>query len=358
MLQVLGFGDLVLDAGTVDNTQTVDFATGNNYGLLTIGTIGGFGAAIDGFRLHDEILIQGASIVSTAPAGTTIVAGTTLDLLNLLGPGNTPIGQLEVGPDVTGTNLTALSTPNAEGGLGAMACFAVGTRISTQRGEIPVESLREGDQVRLAARPPLPLAGESQSPDHDPGVGSRSEPGEGTLPPTPTRHASPDDRSRGAGEVATLPIRWIGHRRVDCRQHPKPRTVWPVRIAAEAFGSGRPARDLLLSPDHALFVDGVLIPVKYLINGTSVVQVPVDTITYYHVELSRHDVLLAEGLAAESYLETGGRRMFANGGGPIALHPDFAARVWDAEACAPLIVTGPELEHARSILAGEAVAAA
>ncbi len=248
---------------------------------------------------------------------------------------------------------------NAEGGLGAMACFAAGTRISTQRGEIPVELLREGDHVRLAARPPLPFAGESLPPDRDPGVGSRSEPGEGTPPGTLTCRASPDDPGsspgqalpRHTGEVgygdATLPVHWIGHRRVDCRQHPKPRTVWPVRIAAEAFGPGRPARDLLLSPDHALFVDGVLIPVKHLINGTSVVQVPVDTITYYHVELSRHDVLLAEGLAAESYLETGGRRMFANGGGPIALHPDFAARVWDAEACAPLIVTGPELERAR-----------
>ena len=337
VLQVLGFGDLVLDAGTVDNTQTVDFATGNHYGLLTIGTIGGFGAAIDGFNSHDEILIQGASIVSTTPAGTTIVAGTTLDLLTLLGPGNTPIGQLEVTPDVTGANLTALETANAEGGLGAMACFAAGTRISTQRGEIPIESLREGDHVRLAARPPLPRAGESLPPDHDPGVAARS--GEGTPP-------------------RTLPVHWIGHRRVDCRQHPKPRTVWPVRIAAEAFGPGLPARDLLLSPDHALFVGGVLIPVKHLINGTSVVQVPVDTITYYHVELPRHDVLLAEGLAAESYLETGGRRMFANGGGPIALHPDFATRVWEAEACAPLIVTGPELEHARTMLAGRAKAAA
>ena len=103
---------------------------------------------------------------------------------------------------------------------------------------------------------------------------------------------------------------------------------------------------------------GVLIPVKHLINGASVTQVPVDTITYYHVELSHHDVLLAEGLAAESYLETGGRRMFANGGGPIALHPDFAARVWEAEACAPLIVTGPELERAKAMLATEMGAAA
>ncbi len=69
--------------------------------------------------------------------------------------------------------------------------------------------------------------------------------------------------------------------------------------------------------------------------------------TYYHVELPAHGVLLAEGLPAESYLDTGDRTNFANGGGPIALHPDFASRVWEAEGCAPLVVTGPVLDATR-----------
>ena len=46
----------------------------------------------------------------------------------------------------------------------------------------------------------------------------------------------------------------------------------------------------------------VLIPVKYLIDGNSVFQVPVNEVTYYHVELPQHSVLLAEGLPVESYL--------------------------------------------------------
>ena len=57
--------------------------------------------------------------------------------------------------------------------------------------------------------------------------------------------------------------------------------------------------------------------------------------------------LLAEGLPAESYLDTGDRGNFANGGGAVALYPDFASRVWDAAGCAPLIVTGPALEAVR-----------
>jgi hypothetical protein len=91
----------------------------------------------------------------------------------------------------------------------------------------------------------------------------------------------------------------------------------------------------------------VLIPVKYLINGTTIAPVRRDKVAYYHVELPRHAILLAESLPAESYLDTGDRSNFANGGGGVALHPDFASRHWDAAACAPLIVTGPALDAAR-----------
>jgi hypothetical protein len=70
-------------------------------------------------------------------------------------------------------------------------------------------------------------------------------------------------------------------------------------------------------------------------------------LSYYHVELPRHAVLLAEGLAAESYLEAGDRGNFANGGGVAALYPDFATLRWEAQGCAPLVVTGAEVEAAR-----------
>jgi hypothetical protein len=34
-------------------------------------------------------------------------------------------------------------------------------------------------------------------------------------------------------------------------------------------------------------------PVKHLINGTSIVQVKVDTVTFCHIEIPRHDIVLA-----------------------------------------------------------------
>jgi hypothetical protein len=117
---------------------------------------------------------------------------------------------------------------------------------------------------------------------------------------------------------ALRPIVWIGHRRVDCRRHPAPEKVWPVRIVANALAPGRPHAFLLLSPDHAVLVGDVLIPIRHLINGATIAQVPVDQVTYYHLELPSHEVLLAEGLACESYLDTGNRRAFGNAAEPRA----------------------------------------
>jgi hypothetical protein len=144
---------------------------------------------------------------------------------------------------------------------------------------------------------------------------------------------------------------WVGRREVDCARHPQPRKVWPVRVAAWAFGEGRPHTEVWLSPDHAVYVNEVLIPVKHLINGSTIAQVAGDSVTYHHVELAAHDVLLAQGLPAESYLDLKDGSNYANRPGPVRLYPDYAARMWEAFGCAPLIVTGPELEAARDLVA-------
>jgi len=83
----------------------------------------------------------------------------------------------------------------------------------------------------------------------------------------------------------------------------------------------------------------------------TVAQHKVASISYFHIELERHDILLAEGLPAESYLETGSRSAFENGGAIVQMAPDFALRTWDGDACAPLVVDGPELDRARALLA-------
>jgi hypothetical protein len=120
-----------------------------------------------------------------------------------------------------------------------------------------------------------------------------------------------------------------------------------MRVVAGAFGDGLPHRGLFLSPDHAVFIDGVFIPIRYLVNGRTIRQEPRAAVSYWHVELERHDVLLAEGLPSESYLDTGNRCAFVNGGVAVQMHPDFALHVWDTKACALLVRDGVKLHAAR-----------
>jgi len=124
-------------------------------------------------------------------------------------------------------------------------------------------------------------------------------------------------------------------------------------VTADAFGRGMPATDLLLSPDHAVYVDQVLIPIRLLVNGQTVRQELTDRVCYHHIELAQHDVLLANGMPAESYLDTGDRARFSNGGSVITLHPDFSARSWEMHGCAPLVQTGPKLTAVRKRLAAD-----
>jgi len=196
----------------------------------------------------------------------------------------------------------------------APPCFAGGSRILTSRGEVAVESLRAGDLVIM--------------------------------------HASGRTRQ----------IRWIGHRHIRLAGNPRPWDAQPVRICAHAFGPDRPHSDLRLSPDHAVYAEGVLVPVRYLINGATIVQEDAAEVTYYHIELAAddgaavHDVLGAQGLPVESYLDTGNRAAFANGGTAMMLHPDFARDAWTAGACAPLVLEGSVLEDLRTVLLAEATA--
>ena len=138
----------------------------------------------------------------------------------------------------------------------------------------------------------------------------------------------------------------------------KARVYWATdresMISPGAFGPGRPFRDVWVSPDHALFVNGVLVPARYLVNGRTIRQEPRDEVTYWHVELPGHNVLYAEGVPAESYLDTGNRGAFANAGPVMHLHPNFARYVWQTQGCAPLVVCGANVAAAKRRLLARA----
>jgi hypothetical protein len=108
------------------------------------------------------------------------------------------------------------------------------------------------------------------------------------------------------------PIVWIGQLKLSLANliaYPQHR---PIRIAAGAFGRNMPESDLLVSPQHRVVYEGpladllfaesrVLVAAKHLV-GTLAEQVrPVSDVTYYHVLLEDHDLLVTNGLATESF---------------------------------------------------------
>jgi hypothetical protein len=191
---------------------------------------------------------------------------------------------------------------------GSVPCFAAGTRIFTANGEVPVESLNIGDLVITASGAPRP-------------------------------------------------IKWLGHRSLRLENTPNPLEIQPIRIAAHAFAKNRPHTDLLVSPKHAICVtciEDVLIEARKLINGTSIRQLNLPNVTYWHIELETHDIILANGLPAESYLEWDNRRFFALSKiVTLAGQPDDNCPT-EADMCRPLIQKGATLDFVRYHLANRA----
>ena len=87
-------------------------------------------------------------------------------------------------------------------------------------------------------------------------------------------------------------------------------------IAKDALGDGVPNADLIVTGDHGMVLDGLVINASALVNETSITWVQPaelsDQIVYYHVETEQHDVILANGAEAETFLDVAERAKFDN----------------------------------------------
>jgi Ca2+-binding RTX toxin-like protein len=248
---------------------------------------------------------------------------TTGDLTLIGGDGGNDflnLGEDWVNGPVTGTgwiNYTKGNQTLYTQGWESIVCFAEGTRIVTPSGEDAVENLRAGDMV-LAMRD---------------------------------------------GQAGFEPLRWVGFMDVAVpRNAAMAAKTAPVLIKAGALAAGMPARDLRVSPDHAMEVDGHLIPAKHLVNGSSIIQeVWCKRVRYFHLELEAHGLLLSEGTWSESYLDDGNRHAF-NNAAMTGLFLDFEAGrskgQYDHQACLPVLRQGLKLDeiHGRLALRAEELA--
>lgn len=153
---------------------------------------------------------------------------------------------------------------DGHGGTDVSICFCAGTAIATPAGEVAVETLKEGDLVLTA-----------------------------------------DGRS--------LPIRWMGQSHVS-RTFADPLRSYPIRITAGALGENLPKRDLRVSPEHGIFINGILVQASALVNDETVLRetsIP-HRFTYFHVELATHELLVTEGVPTESFVDNIDRMHFHN----------------------------------------------
>jgi hypothetical protein len=270
---------------------------------------------ITDFGSTDTIIVPGFTSLPLESLGTAYNAATgVLTVTEYLISPSLPTEKINISISGPGGALTSGQFQLSVGPGGLVItdtpCFAAGTRILTPDGEVAVEDITPGTEV-LTAR------------------GGRE----------------------GVAEVI-----WVGERTVDIARHAMPEKIRPIRILAGAFGPCLPERDLRLSPDHALYIDGHLIEAKTLVNGvTVIVEQNTRFVTYHHIELASHDIVLAEGLQVETYLESGNRMMFESNATPMVLHPDFVTQC-RAAACAPLALEGEIVTAARQHLLNRAYA--
>ena len=138
------------------------------------------------------------------------------------------------------------------------------------------------------------------------------------------------------------PIKWLGRRAFDGRFIEGRRDIQPVCIRAGALGDGLPHRDLFVSPLHAMYLDGLLVPAGSLVNGRTITQEnAVPSVTYIHIELDSHGVIWAEGAASETFVDDDSRAMFHNAAEFAALYP--GERPIPAIYCAPRVEDGEAL---------------
>lgn len=202
-----------------------------------------------------------ANVTGAHPGATQAGATETL-------PGETAGESQHRVPDGDTNWISGAPTP------GSANCFLTGTLIATPEGEICVEDLKPGDLILST-------------------------------------------------DGSTLPVRFLFRQTVSTRFDSAER-LQPVRFTTGSLGDGLPHTDLTVTADHALLLDGVLCTAGSLVNGVTIKRVPLtewdESFTTWHIECDDHAVAMANGTAAETYVDHTPRSLFDNHAEYLALH--------------------------------------
>nr|WP_301273919.1 Hint domain-containing protein [Acetobacter indonesiensis] len=286
-----------------DGTKVV-FGTGTNTLILPSDQYAANKLVLANLKEGDKVGVNGQK-VSTATmtannislktdSGTTITAkSVTYDSSYT----NAPKGDEVVAVDVEDKN--------------GVICYLAGSMIRTPDGDVAIENLRVGDVVLAYAN----------------------------------------------GQSVARDVIWAGRKHMAVQTHlPEADAGYPVRVKANAIADGVPYKDMLITPEHCLFLDGAFVPVRMLVNGGSIAyDHTITAYDYYHVETQQHSIIMADGALTESYLDTGNRGSFRQDGTVVTLGGRHLS--WEHDAAAPLETAQPVVEklfHALAARAGVA----
>ena len=344
--QFVNFANTTIDAGaswTLTGTNTLALgATLTNAGTLTLlnASLNDAGVLVNngGIILDPSTLVVGDL---TGNGSVTIAAGSTLEVTGTVSIGETIVfGGADAFLKIDSPAAFAGRILNFGAGQTIDLVGIAPATVGYTSGSGVLNFGTSGGTIALSSVSPAPLNAIAS----DDGVGLTSTLcfRANTMILTPSGERSVRDLRVGDAVTVwgggTRPIMWIGEGRVlATRGRRGPAT--PAIVRKGALGDNVPARDLHVTKGHALYVDDVLIPVEFLVNHRSIVwDDHAQEVELYHIELDRHDVLIANGAPAESYRDDGNRWLFQN-----------ANNGWDLPALepfAPVLTGGPIVDAA------------
>lgn len=194
-------------------------------------------------------------------------------------------------------NLGYALSSNLNGSLIYEVCFLTGTLISTKGGTCAVEDINVGDKITTY--------------------------------------------NYQKKKYVQRKVKWIGKKSIIVNTHAERIDIagYPVRILKNAIAENIPNKDLLITPEHCLFFEDKFIPVRMLVNGSTIFyDTSITSYDYYHIETEQHSVVIADGMLTESYLDTGNRHIF-NLDQKIIETSFGKYKNWQDNAAAPLLTT-------------------
>lgn len=312
---------LFLNPSESINTINVDPSTVNTVyveanGFLHNNSANNQNIVINGVSANTHFGISGVTSAPTAATYTPNDDGSYTLTVKLADGRELTYGNIHTADGFTPAATASIVQDGSNGWIvednGTTTCFLAGSMIRTPEGDVAVETLRLGSTVLAFVN----------------------------------------------GEAVERTVTWAGRAHMVAKTGLSDAEAgYPVRIMKDALAEGVPYKDMLVTPEHCLFINGGFIPARMLVNGRSVVyDRTMPSYDYFHVETAEHSVIMADGMMTESYLDTGNRHSFRQNGTVVSL--GGRARNWNDDAAAPLVVSHEVVEpifreiEARAINAG------